>query len=212
MNRSTAVMQRRNEPADSLDYFPTPPWATRALFEHVLPEVPWKYQSVHEPACGEGYMSEPIKEYAHEVLSTDIFDYGYQDFVFDYLNSNPCHGFNWVITNPPFKLAAEFIQKGIDADISQAHFVRSAFFESVGRYNNIFKDNPPTTVAVFVERVPLVKGRVDEKAGSATSYAWFVWEHAKKGQPTELIWIPPCRKELEKDEDYVHNQSNVARS
>jgi hypothetical protein len=32
----TAVMAQRREPPDSLDYFPTPPWATRALFRHVL--------------------------------------------------------------------------------------------------------------------------------------------------------------------------------
>jgi hypothetical protein len=30
-NRSSAVMQQRSEPHDSLDDFPTPPWATRAL-------------------------------------------------------------------------------------------------------------------------------------------------------------------------------------
>jgi len=30
-NRTTAVMQRRSEPHNSLDYFPTPLWATRAL-------------------------------------------------------------------------------------------------------------------------------------------------------------------------------------
>lgn len=34
---STAVMARRVEPADSLDFFPTPPWATRAFCEHVMP-------------------------------------------------------------------------------------------------------------------------------------------------------------------------------
>ena len=32
-NRSSAVMQQRKEPHDSLDDFPTPPWATRALCE-----------------------------------------------------------------------------------------------------------------------------------------------------------------------------------
>jgi hypothetical protein len=32
-NRSSAVMQQRSEPHDSLDDFPTPPWATRALCE-----------------------------------------------------------------------------------------------------------------------------------------------------------------------------------
>ncbi len=32
-NRSSAVMQQRSEPPDSLDDFPTPPWATRAICE-----------------------------------------------------------------------------------------------------------------------------------------------------------------------------------
>ena len=35
-NISHAVMAQRHEAKDSLDDFPTPPWATRALLEHVL--------------------------------------------------------------------------------------------------------------------------------------------------------------------------------
>ena len=35
-NKTHAVMSQRHEDQDSLDYFPTPPWATRALFEHIL--------------------------------------------------------------------------------------------------------------------------------------------------------------------------------
>jgi hypothetical protein len=35
---------------------------------------------------------------------------------------------------------------------------------------------PPTKFAHFVERVPMVKGRLDWKATTATGYAWLVWE------------------------------------
>jgi hypothetical protein len=35
-NTSHAVMAQRNEAKDSLDDFPTPPWATRTLLEHVI--------------------------------------------------------------------------------------------------------------------------------------------------------------------------------
>ena len=35
-NTSHAVMNQRREARDSLDDFPTPPWATRALCEHVI--------------------------------------------------------------------------------------------------------------------------------------------------------------------------------
>jgi hypothetical protein len=51
----SAVMADRREPADGLDYFPTPPWATRALFAHVLLEFGVvAIGSAWEPACGDG--------------------------------------------------------------------------------------------------------------------------------------------------------------
>lgn len=36
-NTSYAVMQQRREAKDSLEDFPTPPWATRALCEWIAP-------------------------------------------------------------------------------------------------------------------------------------------------------------------------------
>jgi hypothetical protein len=43
-------------------------------------------------------------------------------------------------------------------------------FESVGRYERLFQPIPPTYVAQFTERVPMVKARVDKKAATATGY------------------------------------------
>ena len=45
----TAVMASRVDPLDALDFYPTPPWATRALCEHVLIESDWHGRSVWEP-------------------------------------------------------------------------------------------------------------------------------------------------------------------
>ncbi|HKH28695.1 MAG TPA: hypothetical protein VKA61_10220 [Sphingomicrobium sp.] len=54
-------MARRFEPMHSADDFPTPPWATRALFEHVLGDVvPLRRMSCLEPACGAGHMAEVL--------------------------------------------------------------------------------------------------------------------------------------------------------
>jgi hypothetical protein len=56
-----------------------------------------------------------------------------------------------------------------------ALLVRNGFLESTGRYNRLFKPNPPIAVLQFTERVPMVKGRCDPKASTATSFAWVVW-------------------------------------
>lgn len=61
-NTSPAVMAQRREPANSLDYFPTPPWATRALCEFLDLAVPLAPQRCWEPACGEGHMVRPLLE------------------------------------------------------------------------------------------------------------------------------------------------------
>lgn len=202
-NTSHAVMAQRAEAKDSLDDFPTPPWATRALIEHVIEqEVGVAEMTALEPACGRGYMSQAMREYFAEVVATDIYDYGHGE-VSDFLGSvHPTNAYDWVITNPPFRLAEEFIQRALPvARRGVAMLVRTVFIESVGRYNRIFSVNPPTKVAQFTERVPMVKGRVDRKASTATGYAWVVWEKAIDAPP-QLVWVPPCRKSLENLEDY----------
>ena len=86
INGARAVMGSRQEPDDSLDYFPTPPWATRTLVEIVLPQVGINAKQlgyVWEPACGEGHMAEVLAEYT-DVSASDVFDYGYgtvEDFL-----------------------------------------------------------------------------------------------------------------------------------
>jgi hypothetical protein len=203
-NRSHAVMAQRAELKTSLDDFPTPPWATRALVEHVIAsKVSLASMTCLEPACGRGHMSKALAEYFSEVVSYDVFEYGFGG-VADFLKTkHHDQSFDWVITNPPFKLGEEFIKRSIKiARRGVAMLARTVFIESVGRYEGLFKPNPPSAFAQFVERVPMVKGRLDKKASTATGYGWLVWEKMHPTARTQLAWIPPCRRLLERDGDY----------
>ena len=204
-NMSHAVMAQRNEAQNSLDNFPTPPWATRALLEHVIKQKYINELNCLEPACGAGHMALVLKEYFNAVTASDIYNYGYGDIT-DFMHSLYCTGtFDWIITNPPFRLAEEFILKSLPiAKKGVAVLVRTTFLESIGRYQRLFSQTPPTKIAQFVERVPMVKGRLDKKASTATGYAWLVWEK-EADYNSKLVWIPPCRKMLEKDLDYEEN-------
>ena len=63
-NTSHAVMSQRNPNMDTFDNFPTPPWATRAFVEsQLLGANDLATSTCLEPACGQGYMSETLKEY-----------------------------------------------------------------------------------------------------------------------------------------------------
>jgi hypothetical protein len=148
-------------------------------------------------------MTKVLIEYFRNVESADAYDYGYGK-VQDFLTSpHKASAFDWVITNPPFRLAEDFLIRGLQvAKAGVAILARTVFLESIGRYNAIFQATPPSTFAQFVERVPMVRGRLDDKATTATGYAWFVWDKYTQTKSTQLVWIPPCRRSLEKRGDY----------
>jgi hypothetical protein len=198
-NISTAVMQRRVEPHDSLDDFPTPPWATRALCEYFEFDG---FLSCREPAANRGHMVRPLEEYFSRVNASDLHDYGAGYEVRDYLFPEPLDPVDWTITNPPFRLAEQFILKAIrESSEGVAVIVRTAFLESVGRYNRLFSREPPTHVLQFTERVVMHKGKLSADGSTATAYCWLVWMRGMKG--TQFDWIPPCRKKLERKGDYA---------
>lgn len=196
-HRTRTAMASRSEAEDSLDYFPTPPWATRALMTHVLSDV--RGGICWEPACGGGHMSEVLQEYFSKVISTDIADYGYGESGVDFLDhrSRNQEPVDWIITNPPFNLAEQFAQQRQYHE-SMALLVRTAWLEGAGRWKRLFSQDPPNVVAQFTERVTMVKGGLAGKGvSSATAFCWVVWYagHDNPGR-TELVWIPPCKKEL----------------
>ncbi len=206
-NGARSIMGSRHEPDDSLDYFPTPPWATRALMLHVITELPKPHLILNafqawEPACGEGHIADVLKEFGDDILATDIHEYGYGTQL-DFLGAAFAHSYDWIITNPPFNEKAEaFVLRAIDhARVGVAMFFRLQWLESVGRYERIFQPNPPAIIAQFAERVNLCKGRWDPDGTTATAYLWIVWLKRHKG-PTRFMWIPPgCREALTNADD-----------
>jgi len=202
-NTSSAVMQQRSEAHDSLDDFPTPPWATRALCEFLLLQgYELSLMSCREPAANRGHMVKPLAEYFGRVAASDVHDYGAGFAVRDYLFPGPLDQTDWTITNPPFRLAEQFIAR---AECLSRHgfavIVRSAFLEGQGRYERLFSEIPPTHVLQFTERVVMHKGRLAPEGSTATAYAWLVW--IVDAIPTRLEWIAPCRKRLERADDYA---------
>ncbi len=211
-NTSHAVMQQRHEAHDSLEDFPTPPWAVRALLSRViepkmreLRQRPLGMLNCWEPACNRGFMTRALDEHFEWVWASDIHDYGWsgQQFREDFLFSGTVGDQikpDWIITNPPFRLASQFIAKALSLTPNVAMIVRTSFLEGAERYASLFSKTPPDIVAQFCERVPMVKGRHDPSASTATSYAWLVWMDGLDNG-TAFQWIAPCRRNFQREDD-----------
>lgn len=201
-------MQRRVEAHDSLDDFPTPPWATRALCEWLEAEDhELGSMSVREPAANRGHMVRPLAEYFGSVEASDVHDYGAGYPVRDYLFGPLPQMVDFTITNPPFRLAEQFIERAIASSrVGAAVIVRAAFLEGVGRFERLFSEHPPRHVLQFTERVVMHKGKLSANGSTATAYCWLVFGPSNAGKmarpSARLTWLAPCRKRLERPSDY----------
>lgn len=208
--KNYAVMAQRAASPGALDFFPTPPWATRALIRDVLGEANVAGLRCWEPAAGEGHMAEVLREFFAVVHASDVHDYGRGYAIGDFAGRGGLDlgdaarcpiAADWIITNPPFNLASQFLARALgEAKRGVALLLRTAWLESEDRYRDVFSRTAPSTVAQFVERVPMVKGRWDPDASSATAYLWLVWERDRgcvgweREGWSSLTWIPPGAK------------------
>lgn len=172
------------------DFYATDPIAIDKLIGSIgfIPSVVW------ECACGTGCLSERLKQYCNGVVSTDAIDRGYgqvQDFL---LAKEMPSGCSCIITNPPYKLATEFILHALSLLPDGGRcimFLKTTFLEGEKRHRFLFSKYPPQRILQFSKRVLCAKNAEFQKmckVGSAVSYAWFVWEKGYKGETT-ITWI-----------------------
>ena len=172
-------MQQRTEAHDSLDDFPTPPWATRALLAEIRKRGWDLGLTCREPAANRGHMVKPLREQFASVDAADIHDYGAGFPVQDFLFGPMPDQVDWSITNPPFRLAEQFIARmHATSSIGCAVLVRSAFLEGVNRHASLFSKLPPRLILQFTERVVMHRGRLSADGSTATAYCWLVWLRA----------------------------------
>lgn len=169
------------EPRELNDYYATPPYATQQL---MLVET--FDGDIVEPACGEGHISKVLQS-KYQVKSFDLIDRGFGDvqdfFKYDLSTDN-------IITNPPYKMALEFILHSKKlAKKKIAMLLRTAFLESQSRYE-MFQDKefPLECIYQFSKRITLAKNDMQLNSAGTTAYAWFVWNKDFVGEPV-IRWI-----------------------
>lgn len=179
-NKAAPLSERKD------DLYESPPEAVWALLRvERLPEVVW------EPACGPGVIVRELRAAGHQVYATDLVDYTSRDqdqFGWDFLMEQQLPiGVQAIVTNPPFKLAGEFVAHALSLCPKVIMLLRLAFLESDKR-SPILDTGHLARVHVFRKRLPMMHrygwdGPTNSNSGMA--FAWFVWDRAHTG-PTEL--------------------------
>jgi len=156
------------------DFYPTPPEATKALIDTglILGRRVW------EPACGDGRMAEVFRAAGYSCTASDIRETGYGltvpvDFLRDQ-GAYPCGFFDAIVTNPPFNLAAEFIDRAIDHHRPKvvAMLLKANYWHAAKRIK-LFEKHQPSHILALTWRLDFVGG---ERGGNPLmDCAWVVW-------------------------------------
>lgn len=118
---------------------------------------------------------EALKEIGVTPETVDIRQDSLANIKGDYLKEQFV-GLDVVITNPPFYLAKEIIEKALDESEYVVMLLRLNFLGSKGRFE-FWQNNPPKKIYVHHKRMSFTGGPTD-----SIEYAHFVWQKGYKGE------------------------------
>lgn len=162
------------------DFYSTPADVTDALLRWLRQNMMlMPGDCVWDPACGDGAMLHEFARHGLRSVGTDIREG--QDFLQAQL---PVESVSWIITNPPFSLAEEFIFKAQSLEVPFAYLLKSQFWHA-GRRRDLFRSARPAMVLPLTWR-PDFTGR----GASLMDFVWVVWF----GRPLVTIYEPLTRE------------------
>lgn len=157
------------------DLYETPSIAVEALLRcETLPEHIW------EPAAGRRAIADILEVAGHQVACTDLVRRkakGVREGIDFLMEQEPWLGIECIVTNPPFKLADEFIRHGLRLCPKVIMLLRWAYAEGAGRSDII--DGHLSRVWLGKERLPMMHRdgwEVNKDTNSGQPFAWFVFE------------------------------------
>lgn len=171
------------------DFYATPPLAVKELMK-----LESFNKNIWEPCCGMNHITNILIDNGYNVRTSDIVDRvndGNIEII-DFLNCIE----KWdgdIITNPPYKLATEFVYKAIET-VKEGNkvvmFLKLSFLETKKR-RLLFDKYPPKIIYVASSRFGCSQtGEFDEtgNTGSAIAYCWYIWEKGYNGD-TIIKWF-----------------------
>jgi hypothetical protein len=157
------------------DLYETPSVAVETLLRcETLPLRIW------EPAAGRRAIASILESAGHEVFCTDLVRRDAEGVLegIDFLMEQQAFmGLECIVTNPPFKLADEFIRHGLRLCPKVIMLLRWAYAEGAGRSDII--DGHLSRVWLGKERLPMMHRdgwEGNKESVSGQPFAWFVFE------------------------------------
>lgn len=199
------VGAQKKHPRKPADFYPTPSDVTVALLDHLrlcASNVVW------EPACGDGSMARVLENYFDCVWASDLRDdCGFGEGGVDFLTTEHSFHPDWIITNPPFNVAVDFIRRALSITPNVAMLLKSQFWHARSRIE-LFESYPPAEILPLTWRPAFLEK--ERGRSPLMDVMWVIWRDGYRGtgyrpirRPTSLpliVGIPaetrPCNEDF----------------
>lgn len=168
------------------DLYPTPVDCTYSLLPHIADLLPPDAR-VLEPACADGQMVQPLREFGYTVVASDLRPdvkggHGGIDFL------DPSYTFqniDAVITNPPFKAADAFIRRSLEIAPVVVMLLKAQYWNTANR-KKLFRETKPYMELNLTWRPAFL---AQERGNSPLmDCMWVVWVRGHQGRcMTDMI-------------------------
>lgn len=182
---AAAMAKWARKPAD---LYPTPVDCTYSLLPHIAGLLPSEAR-VWEPACADGMMVRPMREFGYNVMATDLRPdvlggAGGVDFL---VPDSAYHSqrYDAVITNPPFACAEAFIRRAIEEAPVAVMLLKAQYWNTKNR-KKLFRETKPWKELNLTWRPAFL---AEERGNSPLmDCMWVVWVRGHDGScTTEMI-------------------------
>lgn len=190
----------KNKRVDN-DFYATNPQAVEML----LKNYDFNGISILEPCVWGGHIARTVDSFyinKKDITGVDLVDRGYPNtIVQNFLEWNTDKKFEGIITNPPYSLAKEFVEKGMTlltdetestVNGQMAMFLKIQFLEGIKR-KELFEKYPPKYIYVFRKRMATWNNGQEfdsngKRWATTMCHAWFIWEKNSKTEPI-VRWL-----------------------
>lgn len=164
------------------DLYPTPIDCTYSLLPHIVDILP-SGSRILEPACADGQMVRPLKEFGYRVTATDLRPevkggIGGIDFLD---KSYKISNIDGVITNPPFAAAEEFIRRALEVAPVAVMLLKAQYWNTKGR-KKLFRDTRPLKELNLTWRPAFLEA--ERGSSPLMDCMWVVWVRGHQGSCT----------------------------
>jgi hypothetical protein len=171
------------------EFYPTPPEAVRALLS-----VESFDGSIWEPACGDGAIAKLLIDAGHQVVSTDLYAYGFGETGIDFLAQTSPRA-RHIVTNPPYGngLADAFLLKALALTRKTGGKVAMLFNLASLCHpcrTGLWRSQPPARIYAIDSVVCWPEHRYGPapEAFKRHRYCWAVWTPEHEGAP-RFWWL-----------------------